>query len=101
MNKTSAVSLLLVGIALGCGAATVAPTAASWADTGSASGAWACYVVDRFPDIQDARSWEGAANIERGLNLTAQNVASGTIVPLIPEGGGGGQSYPSVACIKH
>ena len=101
MQKIHSVSLLLVGIALGCGAATVAPTTASWADPGSAaSGGWACYVVDRFPDIEDARFWDGAANIEQGLNMTAENVASGTILPLIPKGGRG-ESYPSVACIKH
>jgi len=100
MKKMHAVSLLLVGIVLGCGAAAVAPTATSWADAGSAAaGGWACYVADRFEDLADARGWDGSVKIENGLNQVANHVPAGTIVPITPEGGQ--SAYPSVVCVKH
>jgi hypothetical protein len=91
------VGLLLVGIALGCGASAVAPVAKSWAQP---QGHWSCYVVDRFPDVQEAADWDGAANITKGLNKVATQVAPGTILALAPESSSQG-SYPSVACVKY
>ena len=100
MKSIHAISLVLIGIIVGCGAAAVAPTAASWAETEPSSGGdWACYVVDRFPDVDEAQSWDAAMDISEGLNQVARRVASGTALPLIPKGGMG-ESYPSVVCIK-
>jgi len=93
-SRISAVVLVLVGVVIGCGAAAVAPAATSWAQP---SGRWECFIVDRFPDIDDARSWEGAANIAAGLNRAASHVPAGTTLPLAPKSGG----YASVACIKY
>lgn len=64
MKKSVAVGLLLVGIALGCGASAVAPMRNTFVQT---QGRWGCYVVDRFPDAQDAASWDGAARVTDGL----------------------------------
>lgn len=76
MKKSVAVGLLLVGIALGCGASAVAPMRNTFAQT---QGRWGCYVVDRFPDAQDAASWDGAARVTDGLNQVAKHVPAGAI----------------------
>jgi hypothetical protein len=98
MNRLHAVSLLLGGVVLSCGAAAVAPMATSWAQP--ASGKWQCFVVDRLPDIDEARSWEGASNITDGLNRIALHVPSGTVLSVTPQSSHYG-SYASVACIKY
>ena len=93
-SKVGSVVLVLGGIVIGCAAAAVAPTATSWAQP---QGKWGCFVVDRFPDVQAAHSWEGATNITQGLNQVAAHVPSGATLSLTPKSGG----YPSVACIKY
>ncbi|HVY30653.1 MAG TPA: hypothetical protein VHB79_29035 [Polyangiaceae bacterium] len=95
MKRPVAVTLVLLGMALGCGATAVAPIARSWAQP--ASGRWACYVVDRFPDVEEARNWEEAANITAGFNKVAAHVPAGTVLAVNPKGG----PYPSVACVKY
>ncbi|HET7541319.1 MAG TPA: hypothetical protein VFK05_15685 [Polyangiaceae bacterium] len=95
MKRFASITLVLFGMILGCGAASVAPIARSWAQ--QPAGRWECFVVDRFPDVEDARSWSGAANITAGLNRVARQVASGTILNLTPKSGGAA----SVACVKY
>jgi len=95
MKRFVSVTLVLFGMILGCGAAAVAPIARSWASP--PGGHWECFVVDRFPDIEDARTWSGAANVTAGLNKVATQVASGTILNLTPKSGGAA----SVACVKY
>jgi hypothetical protein len=98
MNRSLSVALVLGGMILGCGATAVAPIAKGWAQ--APAGRWACYVVDQFPDLEEARSWEGAANITAGLNRVAPNTPAGTVLALTPKTHGSG-SYASVACVKN
>ena len=95
MKRFVSITLVLFGMILGCGAASVAPMARSWAQ--QPAGPWHCFVVDRFPDVEDARTWPGAANISAGLNKVAPQIASGTILNLTPKSGGAA----SVACVKY
>jgi hypothetical protein len=64
------------------------------------AGEWDCFVVDRFPDVADARSWDGSANIRTGLNQVARHVPAGTVLAVTPKTSSNG-SYPSVACVKY
>lgn len=98
MKRYVSVALVLGGMILGCGATAVSPIARSWAQ--QPAGRWACYVVDQFPDVEGARSWDGAANITAGLNRVAPNVAAGTIIAVTPKSHNTG-SYPSVTCVKN
>ena len=61
MNRVHAAALVLVGVAFGCGAAVVTPIALSRAQP--RGGGWDCFVVDRLPDLDDARGYQGASNI--------------------------------------
>lgn len=97
MKRILSVSLVLFGMILGCGAALVSPIAESGAQQGA--GRWECFVVDRFPDVEGARSWTPAANIALGLNQVAKHVAVGTVLAVNPKSGTG--TYPSVACVKN
>jgi hypothetical protein len=104
MKHTRSIALVLTGIMLGCGAAAVAPmaTTSAYPDeegwSGANDGAWSCYAVDRFPDVDDARSWERAATIAQGLNRVATHVPKGTIVTMTPKTSPQG-SYASIACV--
>jgi hypothetical protein len=94
MNRIHAAALVLVGVALGCGAAAIVPIATSQAQ--SLQGKWDCFVVDRLPGLDAARSWEGAANIKEGFDRAAPNTATGTMIAVTPSSG-----RASVACVKH
>jgi hypothetical protein len=83
---------------LGCGAAAVSPIARSFAQ--APAGHWDCFVVDRFPDVQEARSWEGAIDIRAGLNKVATHVPAGTVLAVSPKSSNQG-SYASVTCVKY
>jgi hypothetical protein len=91
MKKSVVVGLLLVGIALGCGASAVAPMRSTLAET---QDRWSCYVVDGFPDVHDAASWDPAARITDGLNQVAKHVPAGATLAVNSKGAG-------VACIKY
>ena len=97
MTHARQVGLVLVGLVVGCGAAAVAPMATTWAQP--RVGEWDCFVVDRFPDVGDARSWDGAANIRYGLNHVARHVPPGTVLSVTPKSGS--HNYASVACVKY
>ncbi len=97
MKRHVTISLVLVGMILGCAATAVSPVGRSWAQP--AAGRWECFVVDRFPDVDDARSWDGARNITAGMNKVAAHVAAGTVLAVTPKSGSG--SYPSVTCVKY
>jgi len=83
MKRLLSVILVLFGMILGCGAAAVSPIARGWAQ--QPAGRWDCFVVDRFPDVDDARSWDGAANITAGLNKVAAHVTAGTVLAVTPK----------------
>jgi hypothetical protein len=94
MKKTARnVALVLGGLIVGCGAATVAPVR-----LGSAvqNGAWRCFVIDRFPDVQDAADWKGARNMTDGMNQVATNAAAGTVISAYWNSG-----TSSVVCVKY
>jgi hypothetical protein len=95
MKKTSGVALTFIGILVGCGAATVAPSAISHAQP--KAGAWGCYVADRFPDARAAAEWSGSVAVKQGLDQVAPMAATGTILTIAPKGGG----YPDVICVKN
>ena len=95
MNMKS-VGFVLAGMAIGCGAAAVAPMVRSHAETRSS---WSCYVVDRFPDVRDAAEWSGAQDIRKGMDQVAPAVAAGTIVTLPAKTGSG--SNAAVLCVKY
>jgi hypothetical protein len=97
MKRHLSVALVLLGMILGCGATALSPIASSFAQ--QPAGRWDCFVVDRFPDVEEARSWSGAANIAAGLNTAAKHVAAGTVLAVTPKSSSG--SYPSVACVKY
>ena len=97
MKRIYSVGLVLVGIALGCAASAVRPVSQGLAQPGS--GLWECFVVDRFPDPEDARSWGPAVDLTQGLNRVASHVASGTVLAVSPKSGSG--SYASVTCVKY
>jgi len=69
---------------------------------------WDCYVTDRFPDMDDARSWKGSVKVAEGLNMVASHVPAGEILvvelPVVKGnawgGYGGSQGAPSVLCVK-
>jgi len=71
-------------------------------------GTWACYVADRFPDMDEAAEWKGSIRVAQGLNKVASHAPTGQILVLeLPVtrgwgviGGGGGQGAPSVVCVK-
>lgn len=96
MKRVLSITLVLFGMILGCAATVVSPIARGWAQ--QPAGRWDCFVVDRFPDVDDARSWSGAANITAGLNQVATHVPAGTVLSVNPKSGG---AYPSVACVKY
>lgn len=98
MKRAVSVSLVMFGMILGCGAAAVSPIARSWAQP--PAGRWGCFVVDRFPDVQEARSWSGALDIASGLNEVASHVPTGTVLAVSPKSSGQG-SYASVTCVKY
>jgi hypothetical protein len=93
MNRVQAAGLVLVGVAFGCGAAVVAPVVVSHAQPHA--GSWDCFVVDRLPDLNAARSWKGAAGITAGLNEAAPGVVAGTMISVMPGG-----PTSSVVCVK-
>ena len=72
-----------------------------------ASGGWECYVTDRFPDMEDARTWSGSLKVKEGLDIVAGHVPAGEILVVelpVVKGGwggyGGSQGAPSVLCVK-
>ena len=72
-----------------------------------ADGGWSCYVTDRFPDMDDARSWKGSVKVAEGLNRVAGHVPAGEMLVVelpVVKGGwggyGGSQGSPSVLCVK-
>jgi hypothetical protein len=98
MDKQNAITLVLVGMALGCGAATVAPMATSWA--APAAGSWQCYQSDLFPDVAKSSSYKDAVRATDGMNAVAQHVPAGTVTTFALDGSNNG-SEPDVVCIKH
>jgi hypothetical protein len=95
MKRIHSVALIGLGAMLGCAASIVSPVTASFAQ--SQPGRWDCLVADRLPDMESARSWEGASNIRAGLNAAAPEVEKGTILAIDPEG----HRTASVICVKH
>lgn len=62
------------------------------------AGAWSCYVADRFPDVDAARTWKGAVKVEEGMNKVASNAPAGTVMTVpLPSGNNSGAP---VVCIK-
>jgi len=74
-----------------------APIATSYAQSNGSGGTWDCFVVDRLPDVQAARSWGPAADITNGLNRAAPDAAKGTMLAVNAKGSGAA----SVTCVKH
>jgi hypothetical protein len=98
MKRIHVAALVFVGVALGCGASAVAPIAVSRAQ--ARAGSWDCFVVDRLPELTEARSWGPAANITEGLNRAAPEAATGTMISVTPKSSRDGASA-SVTCVKH
>lgn len=96
--KLKSVGLVLAGLAVGCGAAAVAPMARSFAQ--APAGAWDCFAVERFPDVEKARSQEFAVSTREGLNRVARQVPTGTMLSVTPYTHPNG-SMASVACVKN
>ena len=97
--------MVLVGIGLGYGGATVAPMALSKAapatnvqpssmpatpDDAVTPGHWACYAGIRFPDVRQAR--RNAKDWSTGMQTIAKGTPAGTVVAL-REGG--------IVCVKN
>jgi hypothetical protein len=89
MKKSQSVVLVLVGTALGCGAASTIPM--TWA--AAAPGEWSCHDVSQFPD--PAASGASAAKHAEGMNNVAAIAPAGTIVSLPMAHSAG------VVCVKH
>jgi|GEM_PF-1781471 len=94
----------LAGVAIASAAAVGYFAGTTEAEAG---GGWACYVTDRFPDMDKAAEWKGAVKMTEGLDQVAAHVASGTAMVLelpVVKGwgsyGGNSQGAPSVLCIK-
>jgi len=66
-------------------------------------GVWACYVVDKFPNLEKAAAWEGAVDYANALNTLAPTAPSGKmLVATYPVGGfGAGQGGAPVLCVKN
>lgn len=95
----------LAGVAI-AGAAFIGYFAGT-AEVEAGDGSWDCYVTDRFPDMDDARSWKGSVKVAEGLNMVANHVPAGEILVVelpVVKGGwggyGGSQGAPSVLCVK-
>ncbi len=105
MNSTNKKILLgvLVGALIGALSVIVAPRLlVGRAEAQVVTSTWRCFVADRLPNVNDAMSWRGAANIAQGLNVVAQRVAEGTVVSTgYPIGGGPGTQWTPVICIKY
>ena len=76
-------------------------------ESSAGDGGWTCYVVDRFPDMDDAANWKGSVKITDGLNKVASHVPSGEMLVLeLPVtkgptfGGSSSEGAPSVLCVK-
>jgi hypothetical protein len=92
-NSTRNVLLVLGGLIVGCGAATVAPIRIGSA---APTAGWRCYVIDRFPDVQDAADWSGAAKVTQGMNQVAPATPAGTVITAYWSSG-----TSSVVCVKN
>jgi hypothetical protein len=87
--------LVLLGVGVGCAASVAVPIS-----TSRANGQWGCYVVDRFPDPNEAASWGACKKIKQGMDAVASHVERGTVVVVNPKDTSRG-SLPSVVCVKH
>lgn len=96
--KHNSIALLLVGMALGCGAAIVSPVATSWAEP--PPGNWQCYQSDEFPDAAKAANYKDALRATDGMNAVAKHVPAGTVTTFAIDGATQG-SEPDVVCVKH
>ena len=89
MQTIKKAALVLVGIALGCGGAAVAPMAAGSAH---ASGKWTCHAAWDFPDVADAA--KDGADVTKGMNAIAGSAAAGTVI-TVPSSGS------AYVCVKN
>ena len=66
-------------------------------------GAWACYVVDKFPNLEKAAEWRGAIDYADALSRLAPNAPEGKIlVGTYPVGGlAAGQGGAPILCVKN
>ena len=95
---TEKILLLLAGAAIALGA-TLAQHLVSEAHADP--GAWQCYVVDRFPDMQAAAGWKGAVKYTEALNLVAAGAPTGTILTTeYPASGQTQTGNPPILCVK-
>jgi hypothetical protein len=98
MLKKNAIALVLVGLVLGCGAATVSPISTVFAEP--AAGTWQCYQSNEFPDATKAANYKDAINATQGMNAVAKHVPAGTVTTFALDGSNSG-SEPDVVCVKH
>jgi hypothetical protein len=90
-SKLASAGLCLVGIVLGCAAASVAPT-----NSARAGGpGWSCYATDQLDEPESAAQWRGAVTVSSGLNAVAQHTPPGTVVNLQ------WNAETSVTCVKN
>jgi hypothetical protein len=88
------VVLVLGGLIIGCGVATIAP--AHYSAAQAPAGGWRCYVVDRFPDVREAGDWHGARKMSEGMNQVAPQSPPGTVITALWSAGSS-----SIACVKN
>jgi len=94
MKTPKTIALVLLGAAVGFVAAAWAPNLS--VRPAHAAGSWTCAISDKFPDVQAARGWRGAAAVEQGMNKLAPNATLGQVVSLTLA-----ERFGDIICVKN